>query len=346
MKGHRKHYWACLVIAILLVSCAPARWQMTVQKEKELVWPPPPNPVKASYLGEITGFTQMDKSISTVIFGKSSAGKILKPLDLAIGGDGRIAVVDAGKKGVHFFIPAEEKYILLTRAGSDMLVSPVSVTFDENMTMYLSDSALNKVFSYDVNGIFEKELLIPPGKGKFVRPTGLVFNAQLSQLYVVDTLGHAIHKFDDSGVYTGSFGKRGTGKMEFNMPTHIGVDPQGSVYITDAMNFRAKVFTADDNFVSGFGHHGNGSGDFAMPKGIVADRWGVVYVAETLFDKIQLFNIHGDFLLDIGSKGSNPAEFWMPSGIFIDRNNVLYVCDTYNKRIQLFQLYSMGGGIE
>lgn len=327
-----------------LWACAPTQWDAALGDPAKLSWPPSPNPKKIEYLGTLSQFTPVGRSIGTIIFGQKQAGTLVKPVAIAVGVDGRMAIADAGKRGVHLYVPSQQKYVLLSKAGGDELASPVSVIFDGNLNLVVSDSQLAKVFVFDASGNFSKEIT-PPKKQAFVRPTGLAHQeADGNTLYVVDSKNSQVSLFNDQGQYVKSFGKRGIGNGDLNIPTHISSGPDGKIYINDAMNFRAQVFTPQGRFLSMFGHHGDGSGDFAMPKGIAVDRLGTVYVAETLFDTVQLFSLQGDYLLSLGSKGQGPAEFWMPSGLFIDRDNKLYVCDTYNQRIQIFQLYGRGEG--
>lgn len=334
-----------LIAALLLImsACAPVKWDAALGEPAKLSWPPLPNPKKIEYLGTLQQFTPVGRSLRTIIFGQHEAGKIVKPVAIAIGSDGRMAVADAGKRGVHFFVPVQQKYLLLSKAGQEDFGAPVSVMFDDNQNLLVSDSQRAKVFVFDDAGAFVREIS-PPKAQAFVRPTGLVYQETDNQLYVVDSKNNSVTIFNDQGQYVRSFGKRGVGNGELNIPTHIASGPGGKIYVNDAMNFRLQVFTAQGKFLSLFGHHGDGSGDFAMPKGIAVDRSGVIYVAETLFDTVQLFSSQGDYLLSLGSKGQGPAEFWMPSGMFIDRDDKLYVCDTYNQRIQIFQLYGAGGG--
>lgn len=325
------------ILAFSLSACAPVKWDAQLGEPAKLSWPPMPNPKKIEYLGTLRQFTPVGRSLSTVLFGQNPAGEIAKPVAIAIGGDERMAIVDAGKRGVHFYIPSQQKYLLLTKAGEADFLSPVSVTFDEDLNLVVSDSLLGKVFLFDGNGKFSKEL-IPPKEYAFVRPTGLTYQGIDGHYYIVDSKTNRVMIFNDQAQFVTSIGRRGDGDGEFNIPTHIATDRNGKIYINDAMNFRAQIFSGKGKFLSRFGHHGDGSGDFAMPKGIAVDRNGTIYVAETLFDTVQMFSANGDYLLSLGSQGQSPAEFWMPSGLHIDRANKLYVCDTYNKRIQIFQL--------
>lgn len=332
-----------LLLLAGLCACAPVKWSAALGEPSKLSWPPMPSPKKIEYLGTLRQFTPVGRSLRTIVFGQDDAGMIVKPVAIALGSDGRMAIADAGKRGVHFFIPRQQKYVLLSRAGEENFLSPVSVVFDNGLNLVVSDSLLGKVFIFDANGSYARQL-IPPKNQPFVRPTGLAYQETGGQLLVVDSKVNQVTMFNDQGQAVKRFGKRGAGDGELNIPTHIAAGPEGKIYVTDAMNFRAQVFTAQGKFITMFGHHGDGSGDFAMPKGIAVDRQGVIYVAETLFDAVQLFSIQGDYLLSLGAKGMKPAEFWMPSGLFIDRDNKLYVCDTYNQRIQIFQLYGTDGG--
>lgn len=335
------------LIGLLLLSlcaCAPAKWDAVVGEPSKLSWPPMPNPKRVEYVGTLRQFTPSGRSLGSILFGQTPAGRIVKPVAIAVGSDGRMAIADAGKRSVHFHIPNQQKYVLLTKARNEDFLSPVSVMFDSSLNLLISDSMLGKVFVFDVNGTFTKEIT-PPPKQAFVRPTGLAYHeSDENRLYVVDSKTSQVTLFNDQGQYVNSFGRRGNGNGELNIPTHIASGPDGNIYINDAMNFRAQVFTPQGRFLSMFGHHGDGSGDFAMPKGIAVDRRGTIYVAEMLFDNVQLFSPQGEYLLALGSRGKGPAEFWMPSGLFIDRDNKLYVCDTYNQRIQIFQLYGADGG--
>lgn len=326
----------CLVT--MLSACAPVKWQAPVENQADyLVWPPPPNPARVKYLGEMTAFVPTGESFKTIVFGKGESGKIIKPVAIAVGADGRIAIADTAREGVHLFIPQNQKYLLLSEFAGTKMNSPVSVTFDGDMGLYISDSSLAKVLYFDTDGKFVREIT-KAGRRNLLRPTGIVYHPQDDRLYLLDTMAHEMHIYSGSGEYISSFGKRGTAFGEFNMPTHIASNQLNAIFVNDAMNFRIQYFSPSDMSGGKFGNHGDGSGDFAMPKGVAVDRAGTIYVAETLFDLIQVFDIDGRYLMSLGSKGTEPGEFWMPSGIFIDRMSKLYVCDTYNNRIQLFQL--------
>lgn len=333
----------CFFMLLMAVSslsgCGSVQFEPHFVKSSDIEWPPKPSPIKVKYLGEIKRFRQTNHTLATIITGKSDAGEIVRPVSIAIGSDGRIAIADTKLKGVHLYIPALKKYEFIYQAAKHPLQSPVTVNFDKNLFLYVSDSLLRKVFIYDLNGSVAK-VLDRTDHSLFGRPTGLSIDKQTGQIFVVDTTNHQIHAFDSNHKYLFSFGNKGTENSEFNLPTHIATDFKGRLLINDTMNFRIQTYDPARGSVSMFGHHGNGSGDFAMPKGVGVDRWGTIYVIDSLFDTIQLFDEKGNFLLSVGGKGLEGGQFWLPSGIFIDHEDKMYVCDTYNKRIQVFQLFN------
>lgn len=332
---------------IALFACTSLRWEAHYQKHIDLEWPARPNPVKVKYIGEIREFRQIGLNLASLLIGKSDPGKIQQPVAIAVGRDGRMAIADPKLLGVHFYVPATQKYKLIYKIKSGELQMPVAVCFDRELNLYVSDSLHRKVFVFDQDGVVV-DVLAKAGKNPFGRPTGLCIDNNKELLYVVDAKLHRVHVFNKSRQFLSSFSGKDGKSGRLNLPTHITIDKEGRLFINDTMNFRMQIYNPDDGSVSMFGSHGDGSGDFALPKGVGVDRWGVIYVVDSLFDNIQLFDANGIFLLTVGGRGPVPGSFWLPSGLFIDHEDKLYVCDTYNTRIQVFQLLNnqLDGGVK
>lgn len=332
----RKKLFILLLSAALITSGCASKWAIKTETPQTApAWPDQPNKPWIKHVLSLKGFYEQNAPLKELIFG---SGNILlqKPVAMSVGKDGRFAIADTDCKCVHLYIPAEQKYSGIFSAKPDALLSPVGVAFDEDLRLYVSDSALGKILVYDKDGSY----LFPIsrfGGDVLQRPTGLTYNHIEKILYVIDTLSNKIYAINKNGSPMFSFGKRGSADGDFNFPTHIFWSPSGVIYVTDSLNFRVQIFDSKGRFLTAFGNHGDGSGDFAMPKGIAVDNNGIIYVADALMGNIQLFDKKGRFLLTVGSQGVEHGEFWMPSGIFIADKKV-YVCDTFNQRVQLFEI--------
>ena len=336
-----------LTAGLALTGCGTHTWIIEKAETARITWPPAPARARITLLYEIRGFHDSGRMFSDLLYGQDSQGMLGKPAAVTVGTDGRLAVADMAKKGVHLYDPSRKTYTFISAgrdaAGNIMpLKTPVGITFDDSGMLYVADSTRRRVFIFDQKGTPSGSITEACGT-RLRRPSGIAFSPRHGTILLLDTLLNRLLVLDRRGVCHESTGSRGTGQDEFNFPTHIATDGNGGIYITDALNFRIKILQGAGGDATWFGHHGDGSGDFAMPKGVAVDRTGIIYVADTLFDNIQLFDRQGRLLLTVGGRGTGPGEFWMPSGIFIDANSRLYVCDTWNKRVQVFAINTKTG---
>jgi DNA-binding beta-propeller fold protein YncE len=343
VSSSRTRRGAALLCALLfLASGCAAKWALrTARPATELQWPYQPNAAKVTYVESLTGLARHRDSgsvLMSIVFGTETENRdtFVLPVAVATGADGRIAVADMGRRCVHLLVPVQQRYLQLTGSDRERITSPVGVVFDEDLRLYVADSA-GRVFAFGPDGALLFTLQTA-GADRLRRPTGLAYSPGKKLLYVVDTLANKVQAFGTNGDFAFSFGERGDTSGRFNFPTHIFRSASGELYVTDALNFRIQIFDEDGRFLGSFGHHGDGSGDLALPKGVAVDRDGVIYVVDGLFDNVQLFNRQGDFLLTLGQRGTDFGEFWLPSGAFISTGGNLYVCDTYNRRVQVFRI--------
>jgi DNA-binding beta-propeller fold protein YncE len=331
-------YAALILLCLLLASCGPEDEEpaATLAPAEPLVWPEPPAKARIEFLyafrnAEDLGFRpSFFDQVWEVIAGENEQG-LIRPYAIAVD-EPLIAVADPGARALHIFDKTGNSYEKIREVGDDLLLSPVGVSFGPGR-IYLSDSALNKVFALNAEG----ELLFTIEDME--RPTGIVFERGADRLYLVDTLRHRVVVFDSEGRELFAFGERGTENGEFNYPTHLFIHA-GRLYVNDTMNFRLQVFDLDGNHLSTFGKHGDSSGDFAQPKGVGVDEDGHVYVVDALFSRVQIFDFQGNFLLAFGAPGATPGRLWLPSGLSIVEGQI-YVADSYNRRVQVYQF--LGG---
>ena len=305
------------------------------QGAEKRAWPPPPEPPRIVWLQEIRGPRDLGvpdswwKRLKGMLLGEEETG-FVRPTHAVRSGD-RLAVADAGSQAVYLFRLDTGYYRKVARVAGQPLLSPVSLAFGAEGDLYVADSALARVFCIGPDGEHRRTL------SGFRRPTGLAFHPERRWLYVMDTLQHRIHLFENGRIRKAVFGERGSEAGQFNFATYLSLDREGRLYVTDTMNFRVQILDPLGRPLRTLGRPGDGSGDMARPKGVAVDPDGHVYVVDALFDAVQIFDTAGRFLLAFGERGVGPGQFWLPTGLSIDPEGRIYVADSYNQRIQVFR---------
>ena len=323
-----------ILTVVIVAACTPARVKDVdiSASEAKAVWPNPPQESRIRYLYSFS--EPVDLGIKPgafarflQIFAGKESQRMLRPYAIAADDD-MIAVVDPGLKIVHLYMTKLAKYEVISDVDGENFVSPVGISLGSD-TIYLTDSALGKVFVFDRQGEHQRTIT------GLVRPTGVAFHADSRRLYVTDTVENQIVVFDDQGAQLNSFGSRGGAVGDFNFPTSLTL--HGDIlYVNDTMNFRIQAFTLDGSPVAAFGELGDGSGQFALSKGLGTDMQGHLYVADALSNYIQIFDAEGRFLLSFGGMGGGIGQFRLPAGIYVLENRI-FVADSQNRRVQVFE---------
>jgi DNA-binding beta-propeller fold protein YncE len=303
-------------------------------------WPPPPDPARIEYLDTVRvprdlGIRRswMARIVRRVVHGPLDEG-MARPYGIATSSDGLIVVTDPDARSVHLFDVAQSRYVRVTEAGGEPLVSPIGAAAGPDGRLYISDSVRATIHVLDSEGA---TLATWGGDGRLERPTGLAFDRTRGTLWVTDTGAHRVLGFDVDGRQIASIGGRGSGDGEFNYPVSVAVGPDGRLFVTDSMNFRVQIFDASGRFLSAFGRGGTRPGDFDKAKGIALDSSGHVYVVEGLHDVVQIFDDTGRLLTVVGGTGAGPGEFCLPAGIHIDGSDRILIADSANHRIQVLR---------
>ena len=237
------------------------------------------------------------KTIGIVNNGFSGRG-FANPYDLAVGGDGRIFVLNRCD-------PARRAAI---RIGVCNL--------DEE---YLAE------FGYGYGS----------GDGQFVLPVAVAFDSR-ERLYVTDEHNQTVSVFDSEGNYLNRWGSGGTGEGEFDGPAGIAIDGEDNVYVVDQRNSRVQKLSTDGACITQWGSEGSGEGQFNLPWGVAVDSEANVYVADWRNDRIQKFSSDGVFLASFGTPGREDGQLSRPSGVAVDPEGFVYVADWGNERVQVF----------
>ena len=323
-----------LALAIVLATTAGAI--AGGAPPNRLVWPAPPAQARIRFVRTIDpetvkGPPSLMKRFWRTIVGSPEPDHMSQPYGIAVGPDRKVYVADTFGGVIHAYDLAKPGYSTIDVKGRSLVGIAAGAG-----RLFVTDSAAAAVMGLDPRGRVVWTLGRKFGLG---RPTGIVWGAD--RLYVVDTLHHNVFMVSPAGAYLGAFGMQGNGPGQFNFPTNIARDADGTLYVTDTLNFRVQAFDAEGRFLGTFGRLGDGAGDFDKPKGVAIDSAGHVYVVEGLNDVVQIFDQSGRLLLAFGESGSAEGQFWLPTGIAI-ADDIVYVADSANRRVQVFQYLKAG----
>lgn len=249
----------------------------------------------------------------------------------------RILVTDVSRQAILVFDETAARIDVWDRAtAKTAFVAPIAIAAGDNGQIFVTDAELKRVFRIGSKG----EPLGEFGAGLLKRPTGIVRDAVLRQLFVADTYAHDIKVFSDDGHLLRTIGKPGDQTGEFSYPTHLALSA-GKLYVTDTMNARIQIFDTSGTTLMQIGQRGLYLGNLVRPKGVAVDSEGNVYVVESYHDHVLVFDRSGRFLMAMGGTGKENSEFYLPAGVWIDAKDRVFVADMFNGRVVIFQF--LGG---
>ncbi len=186
---------------------------------------------------------------------------------------------------------------------------------------------------------------------QFSFPAGIAMDGQ-GTLYVADSQNHKIRKITPSGEVSTLAGSTlgfadGSGtSAQFDNPTGVAVDAQGTVYVADSGNNRIRKITPNGEVSSmagssqGFADGTGTNAQFYSPTGVSVDAQGTVYVADSGNNRIRKITPSGEVSTLAGSSQGfadgtgTGAQFYSPYGVAVDAQGTVYVADSGNHRIR------------
>jgi sugar lactone lactonase YvrE len=176
---------------------------------------------------------------------------------------------------------------LIRSFGAGMLVYPHGIAVDRDDNVWVTDGQGaggmgHQVFKFSPEG----KLLLTLGKAgvagggndEFNQPADVLV-ASSGDIFVAD--GHApgyfnarIVKFSKDGKFIKSWGRRGSGRGEFEGAHCLAMDSLGRLFVGDRTNNRIEIFDQDGNFIAEWKQ-------FGRPSGLYIDKNDVLYVADS-----------------------------------------------------------------
>ncbi|HJZ69827.1 MAG TPA: peptidyl-alpha-hydroxyglycine alpha-amidating lyase family protein [Blastocatellia bacterium] len=118
---------------------------------------------------------------------------------------------------------------------------------------------------------------------QFNQPSDVI-TAPNGDIFVAD--GHGgnsnarIVKFDKSGKFIKTWGKKGSAPGEFDTPHALAMDSKGRLFVGDRANNRIQIFDQDGKFLAEWKQ-------FSRPSGLYIDKNDVLYVADSESNKTR-----------------------------------------------------------
>jgi len=334
---------ATIVVSAGLLGGCSAPEPVFPAVEPAVVWPPPPDSPRYSWVGELRGEGDLHRPRSAwgwlvdLVSGPVPPAEIRSAHGVAFHPPNVLWVSDPEQRVVHRFDLESRDYRALTDVGDGLrLETPIGLAVSDALgtdgALLVADRTLRVVAILSQDGA----TLAIVGRGELTAPVGVAEGSN-GRIWVADVGTHQVVAFDPDGSVALTIGGRGIGPGEFNYPTHVTCDDDGNVYVSDTLNCRVQVFDRDGEFVRTWGGRGVFPGQFSQPKGIAWGADGFVYVVDSHFENVQVFTTDGQLLLAVGTEGTGPGEFWLPIGICVDPSHRVWIGDSHNRRVQVLQ---------
>lgn len=216
--------------------------------------------------------------------------------------------------------------------GDGMFKSAHGLRIDADDNIWVTDNANHTVIKFAPDGtvlltLGEKDVA-GEDSSHFNKPTDIDFAAN-GNVYIADGYGNSrVVKFDKAGKFLTTWGTKGTGPRQFNLPHAVRLDAKENVYVADRENDRIQVFDANGKFLRQFG-------GFA-PFGIFITADQTLFVADGRANRILKMTLDGTVLASWGKTGSGPGEFQLPHGLTVARDGSVFVTEINGKRVQKF----------
>jgi sugar lactone lactonase YvrE len=279
-------------------------------------------------------------------YGPSAEKQFSRPVDVAVGPDGRIWGTDPSRARVLGFNPDGTYATLIhtgpAASGRGRIRRVEGIATDAEGNVYLADFGNEKVIVFSPGGQFLREWSVPLPCDLAVRDGRVV---------VGSIPGVSIFSLD--GALISVLGKRGAGRDEFDVAHGIAIAADGTFYVADTQNRRIKAYDSGGRYLwvwpkgmetapsSGIVPTSTTTG-LQLPTSIALDGRGRLVVVDSFgFDLVVLdvsktgASISGRY----GKQGGTDGLFTYASGIAYDADRDWFVvADTGNDRLQVLRI--------
>jgi uncharacterized protein YjiK len=117
-----------------------------------------------------------------------------------------------------------------------------------------------------------------------------------------------IVKFDKSGKFIKTWGQKGSGPGDLDIPHAIAMDSQGRLFVGDRQNNRIQIFDQDGKFIDQWPQ-------FSRPSGIYIDKKDNIYVADSESESVSKNHDGWKRGIRIGSAKDGSVTAFIPDAV-------------------------------
>ena len=205
------------------------------------------------------------------------------------------------------------------------------IACSNNGTFAVADWLKKCVYLFDSQGNLTKKVFTQgSGYGEFKFPIDVAFDTN-NDLYVVESLGHRVHKFNKYGDYLFWFGGEGNGQGQLNRSLRV-TTHQDRVYVADRENKRISVFQNDGKFCTIIGQQ-----QLSQYFDIAVNINDEILAADWQHHCIHIFALDGHYIGNMTLyKRTGNQELNTPCIVTTDSDGFILIADTCNHYISIF----------
>lgn len=325
-RERRRKILLLLLLVALLLALSYAVFYFMRNKSLPIPGIAPPREAlqPPSYLFSITG---------------SGPNTLRTPVGVTVGLDGRVYVVDFGRRRVSAF-NSNGRFLFAFDEVSDgtytKLGNPVHMATGIDGTIWVTDRRNRAVYIFSPEGKFVRKFVPNSDENYKWTPLAIAIarDGSVRVTDVGETTRHRLLYFDPTGKLTAQVGRTlqvnspEESPGAFYFPNGLAIAKDGRVYVADGDNRRVQVFDGEAKFQQFVGTSG-------VPRGEAIDGENRLYVVDALAHQVDIYNLQGEQLTQFGQQGFGPGQFNYPNDITVKANRI-YVSDRQNDQVQVW----------
>jgi DNA-binding beta-propeller fold protein YncE len=206
--------------------------------------------------------------------------------------------------------------------------------YDPERHVWVIDDSGQQIYEFSHDGKQLVRALGVSGVGgnddkHFGRPTDIAWLPDGTMLVSDGYANSRVVKLDKDGKYLTSWGTKGTGPGQFNLPHAIDVDRDRRIYVADAHNSRIQVFDENGAFLDLWPN-------IWRPDVIMVSADQHLWIAAGATDMMLKYDLRGKLLEAWGKPGHAPGAFHDIHGFGVDGAGAFYAAEAAGGRTQKF----------